>query len=91
MVAKLMNSEEKYSKKVLADAKRTGERMGVDIKTEMIVGGSVANTIAEFAREGGYDLIAMGTRGRSGVKRVLLGSVAFGVVTYAPCTVVVVR
>jgi nucleotide-binding universal stress UspA family protein len=36
-------------------------------------------------------LIAIGTRGRSGFKKLLLGSVASGVVTYAHCPVMVVK
>jgi nucleotide-binding universal stress UspA family protein len=37
------------------------------------------------------NLIVVGTKGRSGVKRLLLGSVTSGVVTYAHCPVLVVR
>jgi nucleotide-binding universal stress UspA family protein len=37
------------------------------------------------------DLIVIGTRGRSAFKRLLLGSTASGVVTHAPCPVMVVR
>ena len=37
------------------------------------------------------DLIVIGTRGRSGFKKLLLGSVASGVVTYAHCPVMVVK
>jgi nucleotide-binding universal stress UspA family protein len=36
-------------------------------------------------------LIVLGTRGRSGFKRIVLGSVASGVVTYASCPVIVVK
>jgi nucleotide-binding universal stress UspA family protein len=37
------------------------------------------------------DLIVVGTRGKSGFKKLLLGSVASGVVTYAHCPVMVVK
>lgn len=37
------------------------------------------------------DLIVVGTKGRSGLKKILLGGVALGVVTYAHCPVIVVR
>ncbi|MBI2185422.1 MAG: universal stress protein [Thaumarchaeota archaeon] len=87
----LMTSLESYGKEVLADAKEKAEKLGVEIQTDLATAHTVANKITEFAKVGGYDLIVMGTRGRSGVKRVLLGSVAFGVVTYAHCAVVIVR
>ncbi|MGZ5500248.1 MAG: universal stress protein [Nitrososphaeraceae archaeon] len=37
------------------------------------------------------DLIVIGTRGRSGIKKLLLGSTASGVVTYANCPVLVTK
>jgi nucleotide-binding universal stress UspA family protein len=44
-----------------------------------------------FAEKENIDLIVIGTRGRSGFKKLLLGSVASGVVTYAHCSVMVVK
>ena len=52
---------------------------------------SVVSTIVEYAVSENADLIVIGTRGRSGISKMLLGSVALGVVTYAPCPVVVVK
>jgi nucleotide-binding universal stress UspA family protein len=51
----------------------------------------VENAIVNYAETENVDLIVMGTRGRSGLKRSLLGSVASGVLTYAHCPVMVVR
>ncbi len=53
-----------------------------------LLAGGPADEIARFAREGRYDVIVMGTRGRGGWA---LGSVAEAVVREAPCTVVVAR
>jgi nucleotide-binding universal stress UspA family protein len=50
-----------------------------------------AAEIVRFAGDGGYDLIVMGTHGRRGVARVLLGSVAARVVQTAGCPVLTVR
>jgi len=47
--------------------------------------------LLEIARDGHYDLIVMGTHGRSGRLRTLLGSVADGVIRNAPCPVLTVR
>jgi nucleotide-binding universal stress UspA family protein len=49
------------------------------------------HAIIHSAREWGADLIVMGSHGRRGVDRVLLGSVAEWVVRHAPCSVEVVR
>jgi len=48
-------------------------------------------SIALFARELGVDLVVMGTRGLSGIKHALLGSVAERALREAPCPVWVVR
>jgi acetoin utilization protein AcuB len=53
--------------------------------------GQPANAIARHAADHGYDLIVIGTHGRTGVKRVLLGSVAENVARHASCPVLVVR
>jgi nucleotide-binding universal stress UspA family protein len=50
-----------------------------------------AAAILEYAREAGVDLLVMGTHGRSGPGRLLLGSVAEEVMRRAPCPVLVMR
>lgn len=53
--------------------------------------GAPVEAITTFARQTKADLILIGTHGRTGFKRALLGSVAERVVRYAPCPVLVVR
>ena len=53
------------------------------------VGRSYA-TIVEQARRSGAGLIVMGSHGRHGLSRALLGSVAEKVVEHAPCPVLIV-
>jgi nucleotide-binding universal stress UspA family protein len=57
----------------------------------VIVEGPPARTIIDYAREHACDLIVMGTHGRTGLDRVLSGSVAEQVVRGAPCPVLTVR
>jgi nucleotide-binding universal stress UspA family protein len=52
---------------------------------------STAGAIVTYAEENDVDVIVVGTRGRSGLKKVLLGSVASGVVTYSHCPVLVIK
>jgi nucleotide-binding universal stress UspA family protein len=51
----------------------------------------VENAIIKYAESESIDLIVIGSKGRSGVKRALLGSVASGVLSYARCPVLTVR
>lgn len=52
-----------------------------------VLDGSPASTITNYAEERQTDLILMGTHGRTGLKRVVLGSVAEAVMQSAPCPV----
>lgn len=53
--------------------------------------GPIAETLADAADEGGFDLIVVGHRGRSGVRRTLLGSVADRLAQISRKPVLVVR
>lgn len=53
--------------------------------------GSPADELVQLAREAQADILVVGTHGRSGVGRILLGSVAEKVVRFAPCPVLVAR
>ena len=53
--------------------------------------GIAALTIAERAAAGRFDLIVMGTHGRTGLPHILLGSVAEHLLRHAPCPVLTVK
>jgi nucleotide-binding universal stress UspA family protein len=52
---------------------------------------SVAYAIISYSERNNVDLIIMGTKGRTGLKKFLLGSVASGVISHAKSPVLVVR
>ena len=63
-----------------------------NLKTEIIEGTKpVAATIVEYAESENVDLIIVGSRGRTGFKKMLIGSVSLEVVKYAHCSVLVKR
>ena len=64
----------------------------IQLKTDLILTpASIVGAIIDYAEHEKVDLIVIGTRGRSGFKKMLLGSIASGVVTYAHCPVMVVK
>lgn len=64
----------------------------IRLKTDFILTAmSIPHAIIDYAEANNIDLIVVGTRGRSGLKRVLLGSIASGVVTYSSCPVLVTK
>jgi nucleotide-binding universal stress UspA family protein len=81
---------EEEGKKALDDAKKAAEEKGVNIETA-IIEGHPANEIIDYADKNGADLIVIGTLGKTGVNKFLLGSVAQNVVAHANSKVLVVR
>lgn len=63
-----------------------------DIKTEIFIDvKSIIESIIDYATHKNIDLIVIATRGRTGLKRFFMGSIANGVVQHAHCPVLVVR
>jgi nucleotide-binding universal stress UspA family protein len=62
----------------------------IDVKHCLVAGGS-AEEIISLAQDEGCDLIVMGTHGRTGLCRLLMGSVAEEVLRKAPCPVLTVK
>jgi nucleotide-binding universal stress UspA family protein len=77
-----------WFEKVIQDAEATQIKFRTEIVDTQL---SVESAIVEYAEEQNADLIVMGTRGLSGFKRLLLGSVALGVATYSTCPVLVIK
>ena len=57
----------------------------------MLLEGDPAEEIVRYGRDAGIDLIVMGTHGRTGLERLLMGSVAEKVLRDASCSVLVVK
>ena len=68
-----------------------GAKLKINAEMVETSSASAADEIIKYAKEKDVDLIVVGTKGRSGMSRALLGSVASKVVTYSPCSVLVVR
>jgi nucleotide-binding universal stress UspA family protein len=92
MTKEMVNKDKVEVEKWFNQIVNASGESNVKLRTHIIVSiYSVYSEIIKYAEEQGVDLIVVGTRGRTGLKRLLLGSVASGVVTYAPCTVMVVK
>jgi nucleotide-binding universal stress UspA family protein len=78
--------------KYVDELKQNASETKISIRTDVVMStNSVVKSIVEYAEEKKMDLIVIGSRGISGLKRMLLGSTASGVVTYADCPVLVVK
>lgn len=78
-------------KELLAALKIALQHKLLSIKLVRAYGNDPAQAIVSYAERNGYHHIIVGSEGRTGAKRMLLGSVAEDVVTRAHCPVTVVR
>ncbi|MCA4780016.1 universal stress protein [Acinetobacter towneri] len=75
----------------LAEIQQSFSREGISIDTKIIRGVAASEGIVQIANEIGADLIIMGSHGRTGVKKMMLGSVAQNVLTQSPVPVLIVK
>ena len=88
--AELEESIKRAADDLLAEAAGTAREAGIDAETVRVFGQPAA-AILEYVEENPVDQIVMGSRGRTGLDRLLLGSVAERVVRRSPVPVTVVR
>ncbi|CCQ33363.1 UpsA domain-containing protein [Halorhabdus tiamatea SARL4B] len=78
-------------RRVLADARESAAATGLDVAATELASGRPASQITTYAAEHGVDHIVMGSHGRTGLSRILLGSVTERVLRNSTVPVTVVR
>lgn len=81
-----MQSAEKNAKAV----KEAAQKAGVDVQA-FVMSGKPADAIIEIAKDKSADLVVVGSHGRTGLDRLLMGSVAERVIVLATCAVLAVK
>ena len=91
-IADYYEQAKKPAKKWMKDVENAAALHGMGIRTETLVGAySILDAILGYADNQSIDLLVTGHRGRTQSNRLLMGSVASGLVEYAQCPVLVVR
>jgi len=88
------DANELIEKKASADMKLAAAKVkkaGLACETKIIVTTSAYETLVETAKKSKADLIVLGTHGRTGLMRLLMGSTTARVIGHAHCNVLVVR
>jgi nucleotide-binding universal stress UspA family protein len=75
---------------IVARAERTLSEVGFSTEGKVLAG-DPRQTLLDVAQSERADLIVVGSHGRSGLAKMMLGSVSSHVVTHAPCSVLVVK
>ncbi|MDO9229734.1 MAG: universal stress protein [Syntrophales bacterium] len=79
------------SRKYLADIESRLASEGIKVKKESLEGNRPADTIADYAQKNGTDMIVIATHGYTGLKKLMLGSVALGVLHESHIPVLLIR
>lgn len=89
-VEELVQEQKVAHQELVSGAERELREAGLASEARVLVG-DPREAIVDTAREEGVDLVVVGSHGRSGISKLLMGSVASHVVTHAPCSVLVVK
>lgn len=87
----LEDAARSVGKETLARGVQAASRYGIKARGELLRGTSVVEALVGYASSEKADLIVVGTRGMTGFKKLVLGSVSSGIVGHAPCPVLVAR
>jgi nucleotide-binding universal stress UspA family protein len=86
-----VKKQSKIVKKHFEKLESLAEKNNISIKTKILTLGSVVNNIVTFAKSQKHDLVVIGSHGRTGFDKLLLGSVANGVSHKIKCPILIVR
>ena len=89
--SRLVDAAEEEAARQLHSAEAVAKEQGVEASYVLLRSHNTAAAIIAYAEKEGIDHIVTGSIGRTGVSRLLLGSVAWEVVTKAHCPVTIVR
>jgi len=87
VIKKQQSAAKKYISKLESSAKNRGVAITVKIKQ----GTKIVKEILDFAKTKKFNLIVIGSHGRTGINKLILGSVANGIAQQAKCSVMVVK
>jgi nucleotide-binding universal stress UspA family protein len=90
MTERAIEAAHNYDKKILAEAEAKVRSEKIEVESELIDGNAVEEIVRK-SEEGKFDLIIMGARGLSTIKKLFIGSVSDGVIKKAPCPVLIVK
>ncbi len=86
-----IKKQSKVVKRHFEKLESLAETNNISIKSKILTSGSAVNNIVTFAKSQKHDLVVIGSHGRTGFDKLLLGSVANGVSQKTKCPVLIVK
>lgn len=87
----LRKIQKKATKERFKKLEPLAQKKNVPVKSYMLESKLVANDIVSFAKSRKYDLIVIGSHGRTGIDKLILGSVANKISQKASCPILIVK
>ena len=87
----LLKKQSKVATKSMEKLEVMANKVGVNIKLQILKSTSAVKDITTFAKSRKMDLIAMSSHGRTGLDKLILGSVANGVIQRTRCPVLLIK
>ena len=89
--AKLLKQQKKIAEKYMEKLEALANKVGVKIKLQILKSTSVVKDITTYAQSKKIDLIVISSHGRTGLDKLILGSVANGVIQRTRCPVLLIK
>jgi len=89
--SQLMKKQKKVVKKHFEKLELLAKKNNISVRSKILTSESVVNDIVTFAKSQKHDLVVIGSHGRTGFDKWLLGSVANGVSQKTKCPVLIVK
>lgn len=87
----LQDEQEDEATKIFKDLEKISNDEGVNFSFSVIYDPDPSKGIVNYANSNDFDLIVIGSHGRTGLRKKILGSVAYGVVEHAKCPVLIIK
>lgn len=87
----IIRNAKKFAKQFISKLEEDLRKKGINVTSDVIEAKSLVKGITKFADSKKIDMIVMGSHGRTGFSKLLLGSVSNGVVQQAKCPVLIVK
>lgn len=91
VTSQLLKIQKKVAKEHLEQLESLAEKNNISIKSHILSSESIVNDIVKFTKSRKHDLVVIGSHGRSGFDKWLLGSVANGVSQKTKCPILIVK
>ena len=87
----IQDEHENAATKILKDLEIFAKEKGVEFSFKVVYEPSPYKGIVNFSNSNSMDLIVIGSHGRGGIKKAVLGSVASGVIEHANCPILIIK